>query len=85
MTKKRKNTYNVTIPTTGVLSIEIAADTKEDAVDLAWEKFHETGVEGFEHGWEAHDNITTGNMFCGRQNSVEVVLTDGGEDDDETL
>lgn len=64
-------TWSVFIPLTGVLTIEVEAKTKSEAIEAAWSKCHSEGP-GDDYTWEAVDHTTTGNVFHGELNDVDA-------------
>lgn len=67
--------YTVLLPITGVICVEVEAETEKDAIDAALSSDDLT-TDKIEE-WEAHRQIVKGNVFYGSQNEAEVV----GEED----
>jgi hypothetical protein len=62
----------VTIPITGFFGIEVEAESKEEAIEEAWRKFHD-GADPYEYlEWEPVSSVTTGNVCHAMQNDIEV-------------
>ena len=60
--------YYLEIPITGIIAIEIEAETEQEAIKKA---FDEITIDDILE-WEAHENITQGNVFYGMLNSINV-------------
>ena len=60
--------YYLTIPITGIIDIEIEAENEEEATQKAFDEISLDQVAG----WQAHENITQGNVFYGMQNSLYI-------------
>jgi len=60
--------YYVSIPITGKLVIEVDAESKEDAIESA---FQQADLKHLEE-WEAHTEVCKGNVFYGVLSKVDV-------------
>ena len=64
------NKYIVTIPISGVYTVEVEASDEEEAKRIAWERgFNEKEMD---LQWESHQEIVEGSVFCGMQNTIEA-------------
>jgi len=64
-------TYNVMLPITGKLYVEVEADDEDDAIQKALNA--DFTIENVEE-LEAHDMICQGNVFYGMANDAEAQL-----------
>lgn len=62
------NKYWVTIPITGKLVVQVEAESKENAIELA---FNKADLEDLEE-WETHTEVCKGNVFYGVCSRVDV-------------
>jgi hypothetical protein len=78
VSKKRakKTSYTVVIPIAGSLSIDVEADSEEEAKEVAWGKYDEAGEDAGELEWEAHECIAEGNVCHASTNEIEVIEHD---------
>ncbi len=60
--------YIVSIPITGVVHVEVDADDKQSAIDLAFENMGDS--EDIE--WEGHEIVCDGNVFHGAHNELNI-------------
>jgi len=65
-----KEEYWVMVPITGVIAVQVEAESEADAMDKAMNSKDLT-LDNIE-GWEAHRAIISGNVFYGLQNEIEV-------------
>jgi hypothetical protein len=72
-------TYSVKLPFAGYLSVEVEADSEEDAVSKA---MNDASLDDVEE-WETFTHIVQGNVLYAPINTPEVELIDDGEDEDE--
>ena len=72
-------TYSVKLPFAGYLSVEVEADSEEDAVSKA---MNDASLDDVEE-WETFTQIVQGNVLYAPINTPEVELIDDGEDEDE--
>lgn len=61
--------YSVTIPITGYVAVSVKASNEKEAIEKAME-VNVTDKDIQE--WSTHRHVTTGNVFHGLQNSVDV-------------
>lgn len=64
-------TYGVTLPVTGIIYVEVEAESEKEAIEKA------LSAEGCEwpktpDEWEAHSQIVRGNVFSGMQNNASA-------------
>lgn len=71
-------TWMVEIPITGIVCIEVKADTRKEAIEKGFDSEFET--KDIEE-WETHHHITQGNVFYGLQNDVDAYEVEGDDDD----
>ena len=64
-------TYTIAVPITGVIYVDVKANSEEDALEAALES-EDLSLDKCEE-WEAHEHIVRGNVFYGHQNKIEVV------------
>ena len=64
-------TYTVAVPMTGVIYVQVQAESEEEALGKALDSEQLT-LENLEE-WEAHKQITRGNVLYAIQNEIEVV------------
>lgn len=72
-----KKTWSVCIPVTGVIYLDVQADSERDAIQAALnsDELPETPDE-----WEICEQIVTGNVFRGHTNKASAELVDDGEE-----
>ena len=63
--------YEVRVPITGVIALEVEAENKKDAIDKAFES-EDLKLENID-GWDVHECIVDGNVSYAYQNSIDVV------------
>lgn len=63
------NTYNVRIPITGVVDVEVEAENEDEAIEAAMQK--EVSTDDITE-WETCRQIVQGNVFNGHTNEVDV-------------
>lgn len=61
--------YNVRIPVTGVVDVEVDAENEEEAIEAALQK--EISNKDLTE-WETCREVVQGNVFCGHTNSIEA-------------
>lgn len=60
-------TYSVTIPITGIIYVEVEADSRKEAIEKAMDlDFQSKDIEE----WETHKQIVQGNVFYGVRNEA---------------
>lgn len=64
--------YWVEIPITGKICVAVDAESKEDAIEKAFE----LGTLDDLDEWEMHDKIVGGNVFYGVSNEIDVFEQD---------
>lgn len=72
--------YTVTLPFTGSLSVDVEAESKDAAIDAAFNLVDVTikdGETSFVDEWETHREVTRGNVFSGVLNEACAVVNDG--------
>lgn len=62
--------YSVAVPITGVINIEVDADSEEEAIDAAI-SHPDLNLDQVDE-WDAHRVVVEGNIFHGHQNRAEV-------------
>ncbi len=67
-----KHLYTVSVPTTGVYTLEVQAESKEEAVEKFYDVYDDEGYEQDAHEFEFTPHIVTGNVFHGMQNSIKI-------------
>ncbi|EPZ47610.1 hypothetical protein [Alicyclobacillus acidoterrestris] len=70
-------TYIVEIPLTGYVSVEVEAESEQEAIDRA---FEEAQLEHIEE-WDLHRQIVRGNVFSGLRNEIHVEEIDDDDED----
>jgi len=71
-------TYTVDIPFTGFISVDVKADSEEEAIDLAWEVDFEldykavNGISEMEE-FELQQSICTCSVLHASMNEVEIM------------
>lgn len=70
-------TYWVELPITGIVGLEIKAETKEEAIKKAFASDYT--IEDIQE-WEDHDHICEGNVFYGMLNSPRAQEIDGDDE-----
>lgn len=73
-------TYIVAIPIAGQMFIEVQADSKEVAIEAAWDQYNESGPEAFEVEWEAFERLFTGNVSHVSGSEQSATEVDESED-----
>lgn len=69
-------TWDLTIPITGRLAVQVEAETEQEAVEIAVSNAALSDLIE----WQAHDEISRGNFFFGLQQKYSVDYVEGGED-----
>jgi hypothetical protein len=69
--------WGVTLPVSGSIYVEVEAANAKEAIDKA---LREGEWDDQDLQWEVHQQITSGNVFHGMQNSAEA--EDLGEDEE---
>jgi hypothetical protein len=65
--------FSVSIPIAGRVIYSVNAESEEAAIEAAWDKFNEGGVDSADDiEWEAFDHITEGNICHAPYNDVEA-------------
>ena len=72
--------YTVAVPITGVIYVEVNAESEKEALTAALDSDGLTR-DNIEE-WEAHDYVTRGNVCSAVQNSIEVVSEEDIEDEE---
>ncbi|ALM62171.1 hypothetical protein AXI64_gp179 [Vibrio phage qdvp001] len=62
--------YEVLVPITGYIVVEVEAENEKEAIDKAFESDDLT-IDNINE-WDTHENIVQGNVFYGVKNEVEV-------------
>lgn len=62
--------YEVLVPITGYIIVNVNAENKEDAVNKAFES-DELTLDNIEQ-WDSHECVVKGNVFYGTVNEIEV-------------
>ena len=65
--------YTVRIPYTGYCDVEVEANSKEEAMDQAWDV---VDLDKHEGEVEFHHEVIRGNVYYGLWNKAEVVSED---------
>lgn len=66
--------YFVEIPITGYVSVEIEANSKEEAIEKAWES-PDLSLDNVVE-WEAHEYISKGNVSYAVRDEIDVYSED---------
>ena len=66
--------YQVLIPITGYISVEVEADSEDQARETAFES-EDLTLENIQN-WECHEKVVQGNVCYAVQNEIEVELID---------
>jgi len=64
--------WGVSIPITGHLWFEVEADSEEQAIERAWERYGEGSHGDEEPYWEALERVTEGNVTHAELNEQEA-------------
>ncbi|AGH31861.1 hypothetical protein VPIG_00003 [Vibrio phage PWH3a-P1] len=62
--------YEVLVPITGYIIVEVEADNEKEAIEKAFES-DELNIDNINE-WDTHEAIVQGNVFYGIQNEIEV-------------
>jgi hypothetical protein len=67
-------TYSVTMPITGVIHVEVQAESEEIALEAFWAEIDTMSGEDINNSleWEYCPHVTTGNVTHAMQNDVEI-------------
>jgi len=68
MENTEKKLYLISMPITGIMYMEVEADSQEKAL----EEFHENVTIDNLVEWECTDKIVGGNVFYGMQNELNI-------------
>lgn len=63
-------TYDVYIPITGFIKLEVQAENEDEAINKALKK--EVTTDDIEE-WETHNHVVKGNVFYGKLKEIEVL------------
>lgn len=66
--------YYVEIPITGYVSVEVEANSKEEAIEKAWESPDLSLNNVVE--WEAHERISKGNVSYAVRDDIDIYSED---------
>ena len=66
--------YFVEIPITGYVSVEIEANSKEEAIEKAWES-PDLSLDNVVE-WEAHAYVSKGNVLYALRDEIDVYSED---------
>lgn len=64
-------TYTVAVPMTGVIYVNVEADTDAEAIEKALQS-EDLKLDNVEE-WEYHKKVVQGNVFHGVQREIEVL------------
>lgn len=64
-----KKEYEVILPITGYVSVNVMAESEEDAIQEAFQR--DITYKDIE-SWECHENVCRGNVYYGERNSAEA-------------